>query len=86
MRDGENMNRPGKTGILSRLMNSLQQPTEVILQTERNDFLEKEDEGPVAAGVPVAQGREAHLANIEARRNIVNAYKYGNRPVLRRLY
>lgn len=67
-------------------MNSLQQPTEVILQTEKNDFLEKEDDSPVAAGVPVAKGREAHLANIEARRNIVNAYKYGNRPVTRRVF
>ena len=79
------MNRPVKIGVLSRLMNSLQQPTEIIMQTERDDFLEKEDDGPVAEGVPVAQGGEAHLANIEARRNIVNAYKYGNRPVLRRL-
>ena len=80
------MNRPGKIGILSRLMNSLQQPTEVILQTEMNDYIDKADDGPVATGEPVAQGREAHMANIEARRNIVNAYKYGNRPVLRRLY
>ena len=67
-------------------MNSLQQPTEIIMQTERDDYIDKADDGPLAAGVPVAKGREAHLANIEARRNIVNAYKYGNRPVTRRVF
>ncbi len=40
----------------------------------------------MVAGVPVVQGREARMANIEARRNIVNAYKYGNRPVTRRIF
>ena len=80
------MNRPEKSGVLSRLMNSLQQPAEVTLPIESNEILCKVDDAPVALGVPVSQGREAHLANLEARRNIVNAYKYGNRPVLRRLY
>ena len=80
------MNRPVKIGILSRLMNSLQQPTEIILQTERDDYIDKADDGPLATGVPVTQWREARMANIEARRNIVNAYKYGNRPVTRRIF
>ena len=80
------MNRPGRIGVLSRLMNSLQQPAEVTLPIESNEIPYKVEDAPVALGVPVTQGREAHLANLEARRNIVNAYKYGKKPELRRLY
>ena len=80
------MNRPGKIGIISRLMNSLQQPTEVVVRPVLKKHLDNADDAHVVAGVPVVQGREARMANIEARRNIVNAYKYGNRPVLRRIF
>ena len=80
------MNRPGKIGVLSRLKNSLQQPAEVTLPIESNEIPYKAEDAPVVPGVPITQGREAHLANLEARRNIVNAYKYSKRPALRRLY
>ena len=80
------MNCPGRIGSKSRLVDSLQQPIEVVARP----VIEKDDDGVDGAQADVyvrgTRVREAQMADIDARKNILKANKYANRPILRRLY
>ena len=75
-----------RTAKISRYVNSLQQPTEVVTRLAHEKNLGDTDDAHTFTDVTIARVRDAQIVNVEARRNIVRAYRYTNRPILRRLY